>query len=215
LVSGAAHGSNVAATGVAFGFAEGIVTISNKQFGELQRSTGWGGLNTSVPPATWTCGYCGHQVASALGIASVPTNAGIYYIRACSYCSGPSFFLPDGTLSPASRPGGGSRQLPTGVPNQSPASRSAAWPAAGSAMYWDDGVGPGGPIVGGYPLAGHSDQLQPAAVSVADSAVEDPTAQLGMAHQRLGDFTGHQISPLPGRADWRGTPSSISDVGQR
>src|SRR5438067_4761130 len=59
-----------------------------------------------VPPAEWTCGYCGNLVASDQGFQINPRAGGHLHIRICSYCGGPTFFLPgDAEYSPAAMPG--------------------------------------------------------------------------------------------------------------
>ena len=59
----------------------------------------------AVGAAEWTCGYCGKLVASDRGWSLAPSSGGYLYIRICSYCAGPTFFLDGGEYSPSPTPG--------------------------------------------------------------------------------------------------------------
>jgi hypothetical protein len=97
--------------------------------------------------------------------------------------------------------------LPALIPNPSP--EMANWPVTGQVTRMSPGIGTGDD----RDMRGHSDVFAAAAARVANSGVEDPSQQLGMAHQRLGDFSQHPMSPLPGRADWRGAPTNMGAIG--
>src|SRR5438477_11128420 len=58
-----------------------------------------------VSAAEWTCGYCGKLVASDRGWSLARSSGAYLYIRICSYCVGPTFFLDRGEYSPAPSPG--------------------------------------------------------------------------------------------------------------
>jgi hypothetical protein len=63
-----------------------------------------------VPTFSWVCGYCSNKVASSAGWERAIGGVGSYYIRLCSHCNGPTFFLVDGEHFPAHMAG-------TPVPN--------------------------------------------------------------------------------------------------
>jgi hypothetical protein len=124
----------------------------------------------------------------------------------------------DATRVP-SVPGVGSMSLSPAVPNPSPGATGGGWAADVTATHWDDGVGRARVDVGGYPLTGHSGQLQAANDRVVGSMAMDVTDQVitGNGNTRGTDFNGRPPSPLaPGAADWRAAGKvALSDPGRR
>lgn len=74
----------------------------------------WGYAQT-LPSRTYACAYCGHEVASSLGYAtseeSLTEEPHVIYV--CSFCSGPTYFRPDGTQFPGIPFGEAVRHLPS------------------------------------------------------------------------------------------------------
>lgn len=101
----------------------------------------------------------------------------------------------------------------TDVPDQTPASTVAAWPAQGPVMRRDDGVGEPGLEVDGCSIAGHTDLLQAANAQVIGSMRMDPVAQAITSgdHACGTDFNLNPVSPLLDR----GAPINLSCVGWR
>lgn len=100
-------------------------------------------------------------------------------------------------VQPDQVPGTGS--LGTAVTNPSPESEAAGWRAGGPYMRLSDPARPG--------LAGHSDDFQPRARLVEDSARQDP--QLSQAGARGADFTAEPVTPFD-----RGGPVQLDDLGK-
>jgi uncharacterized protein DUF4145 len=65
-----------------------------------------------VPTEKWTCAYCNNLVASSAGWQREIGGVGTYFIRLCSHCKGPTFFLPTGEHFPSSMPGSPVPNLP-------------------------------------------------------------------------------------------------------
>lgn len=70
----------------------------------------------NLPSRTYSCAYCGHEVASNQGY--VTSSASLvedeHHIYICPFCCGPTYFRPDGTRFPDMPFGHAVKYLPSG-----------------------------------------------------------------------------------------------------
>jgi hypothetical protein len=104
------------------------VPFTDNKFPHLKGSA-WPS-QAQVPTASWVCAYCSNHVASSAGWERPIAGVGSYYIRLCSHCNGPTFFLVGGEYFPAPMPGSPVPNVPDGLARLYDEARSSA--AAGA-----------------------------------------------------------------------------------
>jgi hypothetical protein len=99
------------------------------KFIHLTKDRAWLGLLSASKK--WKCGYCNREVGSQVGWQVTDAQNHAMYIRLCSYCNGPTLFLPgDHEYSPGPLPGNPVEHLPAEIESLFAEARTAS--AAGA-----------------------------------------------------------------------------------